>query len=115
MLQNVPRASAPFRSWVIAVSPYVRHPSCCLMSLAALTFRTFEAASNRWIPHGSHLRRAWNMLLFASKNTLDLLRVFILEPTGNNLAKCAISRRVDLGRQPVDLETLDLNLKRKNS
>jgi hypothetical protein len=43
------------------------------------------------------LRAEWtNMLLFASKNTLALLRVFILEPTGNNLAKCAVSMRVDL-------------------
>ncbi|MGI9066031.1 MAG: hypothetical protein ACR2HX_06460 [Pyrinomonadaceae bacterium] len=62
------------------------------------------------------LRAEWtNMLLFASKKTLDLLRVFILDPTGHNLAQCAISMRVDLGRQPVDLETLDLNLKHKNS
>jgi hypothetical protein len=57
------------------------------------------------------LRAEWtNMLLFASKKTLDLLRVFILDPTGHNLAQCAISMRVDLGRQPVGLESLDLNL-----
>ena len=62
------------------------------------------------------LRAEWtNMLLFASKRTLDQLRIFILDPTAHNLAQCAVSMRVDLGRQPVDLETLDLNLNRKKS
>jgi hypothetical protein len=62
------------------------------------------------------LRAEWtNMLLFASKKTLVLLRAFILDPTGHNLAQCAISMRMDLGRQPVDLESLDLNLTRGKS
>ena len=57
------------------------------------------------------LRAEWtNMLLFASRSTLDRLRIFIGEPTANNLAKCAVSMRVDLGRDPIDLETLNLNL-----
>lgn len=57
------------------------------------------------------LRAEWiNMLLFASKATLDSLRFFILEPTADNLAKCAISMRIDLGRDPLDLKNIDLNL-----
>lgn len=60
------------------------------------------------------LRAEWtNMLLFASKATLDCLRVFITEPTAKNLAACAISMRIDLGRDSVDLETLSLNLSPK--
>ena len=57
------------------------------------------------------LRAEWvNMLLFASKVTLDSLRLFISEPTPNNLARCAISMRVDLGRDPLDLSKLDISL-----
>ncbi|MDX6499100.1 MAG: hypothetical protein QOG23_2360 [Blastocatellia bacterium] len=57
------------------------------------------------------LRAEWtNMLLFASKTTLDSLRIFMADPTAENLAKCAVSMRVDLGRDSVDLETLNLNL-----
>jgi hypothetical protein len=57
------------------------------------------------------LRAEWtNMLLFASRVTLDSLRIFIAEPTAKNLAKCAISMRVDLGRDSIDLETLNLTL-----
>jgi hypothetical protein len=53
------------------------------------------------------LRAEWtNMLLFASRSTLDDLRVFINDPTATNLAKCAVSMRVDLGRNALDLETL---------
>jgi len=59
----------------------------------------------------SDLRAEWtNMLLFASKETLDCLRIFIDDPTAKNLARCAVSMRVDLGRDSVDLETLNLNL-----
>src|SRR5258706_10261622 len=62
------------------------------------------------------LRAEWtNMLLFASKITLHSLRVFISEPTAKNLAKCAISMRVDLGRDCVDLETLNIELSAKKS
>jgi hypothetical protein len=100
-----------------------RYKVVILLMYAAIDFAGNETAMRIHRPDLKNqsdvlddLRAEWtNMLLFASKNTLDLLRVFILEPTGNNLAKCAISMRVDLGRQPVDLETLDLNLKRRNS
>jgi hypothetical protein len=58
------------------------------------------------------LRAEWiNMLLFASKSTLDSLRLFISEPTANNLAECAISMRRDLGRDPLAFKKLDLDFK----
>ena len=50
------------------------------------------------------------MLLFSSKATLDLLRHFIAEPSGNNLIKCAISMRKDLGRDSLDFKNMKLNL-----
>jgi len=100
-----------------------RYKVVILLMYAAIDFAGNETAMRIHRPDLKNqsdvlddLRAEWtNMLLFASKNTLDLLRIFILEPTSNNLAKCAVSMRVDLGRQPVDLETLDLKLKRKNS
>jgi hypothetical protein len=56
------------------------------------------------------LRAEWiNMLLFASKTTLEALHLFISEPTTNNLAKCAISMRLDLGRNLIDLKNIDFN------
>jgi hypothetical protein len=56
------------------------------------------------------LRAEWtNMLLFASKSTLDRLRAFIDEPTASNLANCALSMRTDLGRDSLDLEALKLD------
>lgn len=56
------------------------------------------------------LRAEWtNMLLFASKRTLDLLRTFISEPTSKNLTHCAVSMRADLGRGPIDAQALNLD------
>ncbi len=48
-----------------------------------------------------------NMLLFSSKSTLGLLNQFIANPSGENLAKCAISMRRDLGRG--SLEGISIN------
>lgn len=57
------------------------------------------------------LRAEWiNMLLFASKATLDSLRHFILEPTRGHLTSCAISMRHDLRRDPLDVEGMELSL-----
>ena len=55
------------------------------------------------------LRAEWvNMLLFASKETLDSLRQFIENPSSGNLAKCATSMRSDLGRDSLDLKNIEL-------
>lgn len=57
------------------------------------------------------LRAEWiNMLLFASKSTLDSLRHFVSDPTTINLAECAISMRKDLGRDPLTLKDMNLDL-----
>jgi hypothetical protein len=59
----------------------------------------------------AELHAEWiNMLLFASKPTLDLLRQFIADPSSNNLINCAMSMRKDLGRDSLDFENLGLNL-----
>jgi hypothetical protein len=59
----------------------------------------------------TELHAEWiNMLLFSSKPTLDLLRQFIADPSGNNLIKCAISMRKDLGRDSLDFKNMELDL-----
>ena len=55
------------------------------------------------------LRAEWvNMMLFASKSTLEALRRFISEPTVGHLTECAVSMRQDLGRSSLLLEDVDL-------
>jgi hypothetical protein len=57
------------------------------------------------------LKAEWvNMFLFASKATLDALRRFILEPTADNLVRCATSMRLDLGRDRLEIQNFDLTL-----
>jgi hypothetical protein len=55
----------------------------------------------------SELQAEWiNMLLFASKATLDALRAFISDPSTVNLVTCAVSMRRDLGRDPLTGDTI---------
>ena len=50
------------------------------------------------------LEAEWiNMLLFASKETLDKLHSFINNPNKENLHKTAISMRKDLGRDVISM------------
>jgi myo-inositol-1-phosphate synthase len=50
------------------------------------------------------LEAEWtNMLLFASKSTLDNLHTFIQTPNKDNLHKTALSMRKDLGRGSIEL------------
>jgi hypothetical protein len=59
----------------------------------------------------SELHAEWiNMLLFASKSTLDLLRQFITDPSSRNLINCALAMRKDLGRDTLDFEKFVFNL-----
>ena len=64
----------------------------------------------------AELHAEWiNMLLFASRATLDLLRHFIADPSRYNLVNCAMSMRKDLGRDPVDIRTMELDIRPNNS
>jgi hypothetical protein len=59
----------------------------------------------------AELQAEWvNMLLFASKLTLDTLHQFIANPSSRNLVSCAVSMREDLGRDSLDFEKIELNL-----
>jgi hypothetical protein len=46
----------------------------------------------------------YNMLLFASQDTLEALRSFIQNADKNNLSKTASAMRKDLGRGIVSIE-----------
>lgn len=46
----------------------------------------------------------YNMMLFASEDTLESLRSFIQNPDKNNLRKTASAMRKDLGRGTVSIE-----------
>jgi len=89
-----------------------RYRVIILLMYAAIDFKGNETALHKHRPDLKsvnailgELKAEWhNMLLFASQETLENLRVFINKPNSINFGKTAISMRNDLGRGNMNFD-----------